>query len=105
MAACVFINTSLQADLQLLRRLFPEVYMNGDRPARSGVIDNERLSLSTPSYGFGWILPSVELFYAIDATDEDPPLKMWLFQLPDMVGKLLSPLWKQKGYREERRYK
>jgi hypothetical protein len=64
-----------------------------------------RDSLPTPYYGFGWILPSVELFHAIDTTDEDPPLKMWLFQLPQMVGTLLSPRWKMKGYRDERRYK
>src|SRR5258705_13949998 len=56
------------------RRLFPEVYMNGDRPAMRGVIDKEKHPLPTPSYGFGWILPSVELFHAIDTTDEDTPL-------------------------------
>jgi len=103
-ASCVFINTPLPADLQLPRRLFPEVYTNGDRPARCGVIDKERLS-PTPSYGFGWMLPSVELFHAIDTTDEDVPLKMWLFQLPKMVGTLLYPRWKMKGYWDERRYK
>jgi len=30
----VFINTSLQADLQSPRLLFPEVYMDVDQPAR-----------------------------------------------------------------------
>jgi hypothetical protein len=79
--------------------------MYSDRPAKRGVIDKERLSLPTPSYGFGWMLPSVELFHAIDTTDEDPPLKMSLFQLPQMVGSLLYPRWEMKGYRKERRYK
>ena len=85
------------------RRLFPEVYMNGDRPARRGVIDKDRLSLSTPAYGFGWVISSVELFEALDITDETP-LKIWLFQLPELVDDRVYARWEMKGY-DDYRYK
>jgi len=78
--------------------------MNGNRPARRGVTDETRLSLPTPAYGFGWILPSVELFQALEVTDEDPPLKLWLFNLPKFVADQVYPRWKIKGY-DDFRYK
>ena len=77
--------------------------MNDDRPARRGVTDETRLSLPTPAYGFGWILPSVELFQALENTEEDP-LKFWLFQLPNLVADRVYPRWKLKGY-DDFRYK
>ena len=78
----------------LSRHLFPQVYMNGDRPARHGVYDENRLS-RTPPYAFGWILSSLELFKALDITDE-PPLKLWLYQLPELVDDRIYPQWEMK---------
>ena len=71
--------------------------MNGDKPARRGVIDKERLSLSTPAYAFGWVASSVELFEALDIVDE-PPLKLWLKRLPEIIECRIYERWRTKNY-------
>jgi hypothetical protein len=82
--------------------MFPELYMNGDKPAKYRAIDKERFSLSTPAYGFGWLLSSVELYQALRSSKE-PPMKTWLLSLPELVEKRIYPRWKTKGY--NRRYR
>jgi hypothetical protein len=82
--------------------VFPEVYINSDKPAKHRAIDQERFSLPTPVYGFGWLLSSVELFQALDISKE-PPMKTWLLDLPELVADRIYPRWKTKGY--NRRYR
>ena len=96
-------HTPLEALTTFPRWLFPEVYMNGDRPARRGVIDETRHSLRTPAYGFGWILSNFELFEALEISDE-PPTKMWMFLLPNLVDDKVYARWEMKGY-DDYRYK
>ena len=49
------------------------------------------------------VISSVELFEALDITDE-PPLKIWLFQLPELVDDRVYARWEMKGY-DDYRYK
>jgi hypothetical protein len=87
-----------------LSLVFPEVYTNGERPARHGLIDKQRYSLPTPAYGFGWVLSSIELFEALDITDE-PPLQMWLDELPSMVDDHIYPRWEIRLKEDGLKYK
>ena len=73
------------------------MYTNGDRPLRRGVRDKERFSWSTPAYAFGWVLSSVELFKALYITDEPPP-KLRLIHLPDMIEVRIEERWETKNY-------
>jgi hypothetical protein len=87
-----------------LSRVFPEVYTNGDKPARRGVIDKQRFSFHTPSYAFGWVVPGVELLEALNLT-EDPPLKLWLHHLPHFVHRRIYSRWQMKGYIDDVQYR
>jgi hypothetical protein len=84
--------------------MFPEIYMNGDKPAKYLVIDKERFSLRTPAYGFGWLLSSVELLEAFDLYDE-PLKKLFHLKLPAVVERRIIAHWEMKGYDSNRRYK
>jgi hypothetical protein len=53
--------------------------------------------LPTPAYAFGWVASSVELFEALDITDE-PPLKLWLIYLPEMIDDRIYDRWQMKKY-------
>ena len=69
MTLCVFCplhSFRLIDILPLISFLFPEVYTKGTRPPKCGVRDKERYSLATPAYGFGWVIPAVELYEAIN---------------------------------------
>ena len=59
--------------------------------------------MPTPAYGFGWVISRVELFEALKIIDE-PPMKMWLFQLPQMVNAKFYAQWPANGYEDNDHY-
>jgi len=61
------------------------------------VIDKERYSLPTPAYGFGWVISRLELFKALNTTNETP-MRIWLRQLPYTVRKRFVRQWEANGY-------
>jgi hypothetical protein len=78
------------------RRLFPEVYANGETPARCGDIDVGRYSTRTPCYRFGWVISRAELFEALDGepcTGDD-----LLSRICIGASNRLYRVWKEKGY-------
>jgi hypothetical protein len=84
--------------------MFPEIYMNGEKPARHGVIDKGRFSLRTPAYGFGWLLSSVELLKALNMSHRRFT-KLLQLELPDVVEERVYAHWEMKGYDRKRHYK
>jgi hypothetical protein len=81
--------------------MFPEIYMNGDKPGRHGVIDKERFSLRTPAYGFGWLLSSVELLKALNMSHRRFT-KVLQIELPDVFEEQVYAHWQMKGYSKHR---
>lgn len=49
-------------DNLLQRHVFPEIDAQGTRPPRVRVIDMEGYSFPTLAYGYGWVVPRVELY-------------------------------------------
>jgi hypothetical protein len=84
--------------------MFPEVYTNGDKPAKYGVIDKARFSLRTPAYGFGWVLSSVELLKALYISHRRFTEVLQL-RLPRVFEERICAHWEMKGYDSNRRYK
>ena len=52
---------------------------------------------------FGWVVSSVELFEALNITNE-PPLKLWHNHLPELVNNQIQDRWQMNGY-EDRNFK
>jgi hypothetical protein len=73
--------------------------MNGERPPKCWEIDKERYSLPTPAYGFGWVISRLELFKAVNITDETP-IRMCLRELPYTVRKRFTRRWEVNGCKD-----
>ena len=95
---CWFPCSFFQLPHKFFSRIFPEVYLGGETPAKYGTIDNERYSTPTPSYRCGWVIPSAELFEALN--DEPCPLDDLLPHIHIAARTLLSSLWREKGYNQ-----